>query len=270
MTPEAILAEVLDRVGTARNAVAVVSEYELGKWQSDTVAAMKSHGLITKARPASSAVCSGCERECAMPVHVMPDAARSPEAFIVCDKRNDINRVAVPVSRLEQWQASGDSIADLLADLLGLHRSGPSGTDARWNIGVYKGTKHASHLELIADGRLALTFAGHTMALADVLTLEEGQLVMDRRTLNRLVDHPVAGAGDAESAEQRRARLRARVSAEKANGTKAFLKVVAAEEGFSVSRLKQLLREEREAPNPWHALLPSSKRAISRGRKATR
>ena len=35
------------------------------------------------------------------------------QPFIVCDKRSDINRVAVPISRLEQWQASGIAITDL-------------------------------------------------------------------------------------------------------------------------------------------------------------
>ncbi len=64
--------------------------------------------------------------------------------------------------------------------------------------------------------------------------------------MTRLVDQPVAGAGDEESAAQRRERLKKRVQAVKAKGTKAFLKTVAEEEGISSSRLKQLLREEPE------------------------
>lgn len=49
-----------------------------------------------------------------------------------------------------------------------------------------------------------------------------------------------------ESPESRRERLRLRVKEEQAKGTKAFLKVVAEEQGISQSRLKQLIkRDER-------------------------
>ena len=245
MTPEVALVELLERVGAQHGSAVIVSDNELNAWPGAAVAAMKAQGLLTKARPATSAICPGCERECVMPVHVLTDKAREPEAFIVCDKRSDINRVTVPVRCLEQWQASGDSIAALLSGLLGLHRSEASSTDAsRWEVGMLKGTKHSSHLVLVADSKLTLSLAGHSVPLADMLTLEGDALKVDRRTLARLVDQPVAGAGDVESAAHRRERLKKRVQAIKNKGVKAFLKTVAEEEGITVSRLKQLLREE--------------------------
>ena len=245
MTPEAALVELLERVGARHGAAVIVSDHELNAWPSAAVAAMKSQRLLTKARPTTSTVCPGCERECVMPVHVLTDKAREPAAFIVCDKRSDINRVAVPVRCLEQWQASGDSIAALLSGLLGLHSSRASGTNAaRWEVGMLKGAKHSSHLVLIADSRLTLSLAGHSVPLADVLALEGNAFKVDRRALTRLADQPVAGAGDMESAAHRRERLKKRVQTVKNKGTKAFLKTVAEEEGITVSRLKQLLREE--------------------------
>ena len=251
MTPQVALVELLGRVGARRGAAVTVSDHELSEWPSAAVATMKSHGLLTKTRPATSAVCPGCERECVMPVHILPDGARGPEAFAICDKRSDINRVTVPVSRLEQWQASGDSIAALLSDLLGVHRSGTNGTAAaRWEVGMLKGTKHSSHLVLVADGQLTVSLAGHSIALSDVLTLEGNAFQVDRRALSRLADQPVAGAGDLESAAKRRERLRKRVQTVKAKGVKAFLKTVAEEEGITVSRLKQLLREETSLIKP--------------------
>jgi hypothetical protein len=113
---------------------------------------------------------------------------------------------------------------------------------------MLKGAKHSSHLVLVADGRLTLSLAGHSIALADVLTLERDQFTVDGRTLKHLVDQPVAGGGDAESAVQRRERLKKRVQAVKAEGIKAFLKVVAEEEGISATRLKQLLKEDSGPP----------------------
>jgi hypothetical protein len=243
MTPEDALFELLERVGAGHGAAVLVSEHELGQWPNAAVAEMKSHGLLARARPATSAVCPGCERECVMPVQILPDRIRAPEAFIVCDKRSDINRLAVPVSHLEQWQASGASIANLLAGLLGLRQPSARGADTtRWEIGMLKGVKHSSHLVLLADGRLSLALAGHSIALADVLVLEGDRFTVDKRTLKRLADQPIAGAGDAESAAQRRERLKNRVQEVKAKGTRAFLKAVAEEEGISVSRLKQLVR----------------------------
>jgi hypothetical protein len=86
--------------------------------------------------------------------------------------------------------------------------------------------------------------------LSEILTLKNKGFKMDKQTLIRLVDRPVAGAGDSESAEQRRARIKKQVEAEKAKGNKAFLKTVARAEGFSVSRLKQLLQAEPAPTKP--------------------
>ena len=245
MTPQLILAELLERIGAQGGAAVFVSDRELREWPGAAVAAMKAQGVITKARPATSIVCPGCEQECVMPVHVINVRARKPDAFIVCDKRSDINRVPVPVDRLERWQATGESVAALLAGLLRLYRSsGSSGDAARWEVGMLKGAKHASHLVLVADGSLTLSLAGHSIPVTDVLSLAGRTFKVDRRALNRLVDHPVAGAGDVESAAQRRERLKKRVRVLKAQGVKGFLKIIANEEGLSVSRVKQLAREK--------------------------
>jgi len=72
---------------------------------------------------------------------------------------------------------------------------------------------------------------------------------LDRRTFVRLVDSPIAGSGDKESATQRRARVKKRVQAEKNRGNKAFLKTVAEDEKISVTRLKQLLNDEPKPRN---------------------
>jgi len=245
MTPLDAMLELLARVGASKGAGVLVNEAELSQWPADAVKAMKSQKVLLKASPATSAVCPGCEEECAMPVHALPHKIRGPEAFIVCDKRNDINRVAVPLNRLEQWQATGDSIANLLADLLELRHPEPSvSAMGRWEVGRLKGRKGASHVVLLADGRLKLTVAGHTIDVAEVLTLADKGFILDKRMLTGLVDKPVGGAGDQESATQRRVRLKKRVQTEKNKGNKAFLKTVAGEEGISISRLKQLVSDE--------------------------
>jgi len=247
MTPLDALPELLERVGASRDAAALVSEDELSRWPAEAVRELKAKKLLVRASAAVSVVCPGCEQECVMPVHTPHAGAGAAASFVVCDKRDDINRVAVSAERLRQWRASAASIADLITGLLGL-RSPDAGaiSSGRWEIGMLKGRKHSSHIVLIADGQLTLCVAGHTVALADVLTLDGDSFKLDKQTLIRFVDKPVAGAGDQESAAQRRERLKKRVQAEKAKGNKAFLKRVSEDESISVSRLKQLLAKPSE------------------------
>jgi len=251
MTPQDALCELLARLGASKGTAVLISEEELSRWPAAAIRAMKSQNLLVKGRPAANVVCPGCEQECVMPVHMLTHETRDPAAFIVCDKRSDINRVPVPIRRLEQWRVSAISITELITGLLGLRRPDPSNTAiGRLEVGLLKGGKGSSHMVLLADGRLTLTLAGHSIGLADVLTLEDSGFKLDKQTLIRLVDKPIGRAGDAESAAQRRERIKKRVQAEKQKGNRAFLKTVAETEGISVPRLKQLLHADPTRPKP--------------------
>src|SRR5208283_6090466 len=140
MTPLDALLELLERVGASRGAAALVSEEELTRWPAKAVRSLKSQKLLIKASPAVSVVCPGCEQECVMPVETPVAETRAAASFVVCDKRDDINRVAVSAGRLRQWRASAASIADLITGLLGL-RSPDAGaiSSGRWEIGMLKG-----------------------------------------------------------------------------------------------------------------------------------
>ncbi|MBK1720314.1 hypothetical protein [Thiocystis violacea] len=248
MRSQDVLRVLLDRLGATDGAAILISEQELAQWPAGAIAALRSLGLLVKASPASSVVCPGCEDECSMPVHLV-QYPTGRAAFIVCDRRSDISRVPVPTDQLEQWQTSAALFAERLTRLLGLCPPGVPDTLAttRWEIGLFKGRQHSSHLVLTsAEGSLKLTLAGHSVALGDVLFLEDGGFEVDRRALTRLVDQPIAGGGDQESAAQRRERLQRRVDAERAKGTRVFLKTVAEEEGINLSRLKQILAAKPE------------------------
>jgi hypothetical protein len=245
MTPQEALRELLARVSAGRGAVVYVSEEELNGWPVEAARVFKRHKLLVKSGPASSAVCPGCEQECVMSVHVRVPETGKPQVFVFCDKRSDISLVPVPSSRMEQWQSSGLAIADVLGALIGSCRT-VSSKDAsdRWELGVFKGAKGSSHLTLVAEDGLALKLAGHRVELTDIMTLERDEIKLDRVALRRLADKPIAGGGDAESAEQRRMRLKKLVAMEKDKGNRAFQKAVANLEGISVQRLKQILEEK--------------------------
>lgn len=240
MSPEQVLAELLGRLGASKGAAVLISEEELALWPDSAVSALKKAGLISQASPAASVVCPGCEEQCVMPVQTLTADEGRVVSFVVCDKRDDISRVPVPVEGLRQWCASLLGLAELLSRLLNLPGS-VSGQGARCELGVLRGRKHSSQVALIADDALKLHIAGRTADVGAVLTLMAGGFAVDRVALAGFADKPLAGGGDVESAAARRKRLAAEVRAEKTRGTKAFLKTVALREDISVQRLKQIL-----------------------------
>ena len=168
MTPEAALIELLARVGVLKGAAVLVSDEELTQWPAAAVAAMKSQGLLAKARPAASAICPGCERECSMPVHTVPDSSCGGAAlFIVCDKRGDINRVPVSAARLTQWRCDAEAVRRFIAMCLGLRLSDQHRGDAGLlNVGIASGDKRRQMLSLSDRGRIDIGRRQHRAAAA--------------------------------------------------------------------------------------------------------
>ena len=189
MTPLEALLELLERVGASRDAAALVSEEELTHWPTEAVRELKSQKLLVKASPAASVVCSGCERECIMPVYTLTHPTRGPASFVVCDKRDDINRVAVPAERLSQWRCDIDAVCGFIARILGLRpnnrRAGGAGL---WEIGIAAGDKRHQMLCLKADGELALIAGSTALPLAELVRYRESAFSIDSATIRQLVD----------------------------------------------------------------------------------
>lgn len=189
MNPVDVLIELLDRVGANQGAAVLVNDDELRQWPSEAVKAMQSQRLVAKARPAASTICPGCEHQCVMPVHTVPVAARSAVSFIVCDKRNDINRVPVSAGRLIQWQCNAELVCEFVAACMGLRRSDRQTANADlWEIGVATGNKRGQMLCLQADGGLTLVVGGNRVPLAELIAFYDGQYSLDGAMIRRMVD----------------------------------------------------------------------------------
>lgn len=267
------LQTVLDRAGYADPAKGAFFFWdEVKNWPAGALDVLITSGLVQPAQPTATIECDGCEENCInKPVVVYPAQEDKPgRAFIVCDERDDMGRVRVDFRRMEQWQTTGGLIAAALARLLGLPRTTTLAADGKqWNVGVLKGSVHRSPVTLQAGDGLTLALAGHAVPLVEVLTIKENALALDKTALIRLVNNP-AGDAEAETPEARRERIRARVLEEKAKGTKAFLRVVADEEGISLTRIKQLVKDdappENDSPknSPWADLLTKTKQTSSK------
>lgn len=191
MTPEAALIELLGRVGARLGESVTVSTEELNQWPTAAIFALKSQGLLLKARPAKSVVCPGCEQECSgMLVHtVTRPNATAATSFVVCDKRSDINRVPIPAARLALWRCDAEAVCGFVGASLGLVQTTvqPS-EDGLLPIGIARGNKRTQMLCLRVHGHLALVVGTDEMPLADVIGFENGGFTLDRSVIRQMVD----------------------------------------------------------------------------------
>ena len=204
MTPYAALTDLLTRLAAQDGGAVHVGVDDTSQWPAAFVAAAKSAGLLKKVRPASSIVCPGCERQCMMPVHVVPATdGRPARAFISCDKPEDMGRVKVEPSDLVRWRITDESLARALSNLLVI--SDPPqrhSIDRRWIIGPLPGHKEPRSLTLALDGDVTLLAAQREILLASLLNLDGEALHIDDASLLDLIEgdtrQPKAEKGSTE------------------------------------------------------------------------
>ena len=189
MTPRAALLDLVARVGARDGAAVRVSETDVRQWPAEAVAALKAHRFLVRARPATTVVCPGCEADCVMPVQTIPAGPRAAARFIVCDKRSDINRVALTTAHVDQWKCDGEALARFVVAQLGLrrsrHRIDDSGTRP---LGLAAGDTRHQMLGLRTHGDVTLVVADTAVALADLIDFDRGAYRLDTAAIRHLVD----------------------------------------------------------------------------------
>lgn len=195
MTPLDAIFELLARLGARNGAAVLVSDEELSHWPAAAVRAMKSQKLLMKARPAASVVCPGCEQECTMPIHTLLDGVGAAASFVVCDKRDDINRVAVSAERLRQWHCGVEAVGAFVARGLGLPSGSQRKTDGGlWELGIVTGKKRSQMVCLRTDGAFELVVGQNDVPLAELVRLGPDGYSVDCEVVRQLVD--AANTGD--------------------------------------------------------------------------
>jgi hypothetical protein len=189
MTPGGALIELLARVGARHGEPVLITDAELSQWPAAEVAAMKSQGLLAKARPAASVMCPGCEQQCVMPVHTVSSNGRDRRSFVVCDKRSDINRVPVAREQLTQWRCDAEAVCGFVAASLGVRRSEARPADSDLiPIGIASGNKKRQMLCLRTDGALELVAGTGGLPLGEVISFRKGAYSLDVSPIRQIVD----------------------------------------------------------------------------------
>ena len=124
-----------------------------------------------------------------MPVQTIPAVPREAARFIVCDKRSDINRVALTTAHVDQWKCDAEVLARFVVEQLGLrrsrHRVEAFGTRP---LGLAVGDTRHQMLGLRTHGDVTLVVADTAVALADLIDFEHGTYVLDTVAIRHLVD----------------------------------------------------------------------------------
>lgn len=89
-------------------------------WPREDLAALRSSGVLKQGDYATSIICPGCEQRCLAQVEFL-DAGdgEPPRAYVVCEERDDIGRVTIPLEWLEQWRVDLGTLAEIVAEELG-------------------------------------------------------------------------------------------------------------------------------------------------------
>ena len=126
-------------------------------------------------------------------LQTIPAGPREAARFIVCDKRSDINRVALTSAHVDQWKCDGEALARFVVEQLGLrrsrHRVDASGTRP---LGLAAGDTRHQMLGLRTHGDVALVVADTAVALADLIDFDRGAYVLDTAAIRHLVDAATA------------------------------------------------------------------------------
>ena len=195
MTHEDSLAELLNRLAARRGAPVRITAAELQEWPAAAVDALKRHKLLVRAAPAKSAVCPGCEEACVQRIHHLADHTH-PRLFVLCDRRDDINRVQIPPDRLTQWQCTIPAVCAFVAAALGLRHHQPKAPTAHgWEIGLVQGRRRSQmlHLQATPEG-CRLVVHANLLPLVELIRWRDGGFTLDRPRIDTLID--AANAGD--------------------------------------------------------------------------
>jgi hypothetical protein len=129
-----------------------------------------------------------------MPVIFPPSDKNGSAAFVLCDKRDDINRVRVPVEQLRQWKCGAEAVGVFVAQCLGLQAGGPRTIgDRLWELGLVRGTKRSQMICLRANGVLDLVVGRKQVPLADLVQFEDEGYSIDATIIRQFADSASTG-----------------------------------------------------------------------------
>lgn len=195
MTLDNVLSELIQCL--AHNGDTLISWGQVRQWPKGAVDVFQNAGWIVPASPATEVLCPGCEESCHMPVaKVFPASNGMPaRAYVACDQRTEMGTVKIHPARLQQWQLTQGQLAQWVTSSLGLiGKPQKDGTSGLFKLGDFQGSKRIGALEFDSADSVRVKSSCHSLPLAEIVSLENGQPVIDRTAILDMVDLPPARA----------------------------------------------------------------------------
>lgn len=225
------------------------------------------HGILQTIADTRHVVCDGCDERCDRPVQIYRANHTSPaRAFVLCELRDDVGRVAIDFERLKQWQMTERQLAEMVRDLIGQTSQGFVKDGVFWRLGVINGGQHKAQVSLQFDGNGVVVSGGHKVPLMELLSLDKDALRIDLEKIRKMVNEPTGFSDDVESTKARNVRLLKRRNELKSKGVRNFNQQIASEENLSLAAVKNAIKsaeEEQKAQsspqtsNKFKSLLPA-------------
>ena len=129
-----------------------------------------------------------------MPVNTMPAGTGKAASFVVCDKREDINRVPISVERLRQWRCGIEAVGAFIARGLEMRpESQRKAGDGLWELGLVTGKKRSQMVCLRAAAALELVVGENAVPLAELVRFGIERYSVDTEAIRQLVDTSTTG-----------------------------------------------------------------------------
>lgn len=190
MTLNDVLQDLIQHLETKGNNTIVWEQVR--QWPEGAVEIFQNAEWIKPAAPAKSVVCPGCEENCFMPVHVSPAMqGLAVNAYVACDRRDDMGRIPIPPEMLQQWQITESQVAQWVARELGLRgKPKKDKTTQIIQVGDVQGKKKFGKLEMVSMEPVSLRASGHLLSFKEVVFLDGNQLGIDNQAIMNVVDRP--------------------------------------------------------------------------------
>ncbi len=222
-----------------------ISQYETKGWDPAKYKALLTSGLLTESIPLREIQCDRCELQCAG----LPVIRRGDRYWILCENRDDVNRIPVSESQMQSYCFSIEALKDYLFQLFNCqpYISNSQESSDSFIIGVV----HSGKLRLVPklsyrNLKWIIESGGNELCLNDLFGFDGESYVLQSAQKEYLL---TAEKSD-EPRDLRRARLLATVNLCKTfpiiTTGKAIYEYIAEQEGIKKTTIENELKVARQ------------------------
>ena len=181
-------------LASVKGGVLTISNAEVALWPVGLRTALVEAKLIRRDIFRHEVTCPGCEESCIRPILRTGSGKKMGGPFVVCDKREDINRVQLADTDLIGWSLDVFKLKDFVACSLRVPLSKQATTsDGLIPVATIHGKKQDRLVHLHFNNTVELVAGGDRMDLIDFVEFREKNLIVNLKMISKWIDSLPAG-----------------------------------------------------------------------------